>query len=155
VDHVAYVSNTGFDAFISRLETQLGRHDFSAYQRYLTNSSMAEEAERMLQRQEGSSGFMLFSFYDHGSLLSIKGTPRKARQYVLGNPLYAARMTQHDIRAGLYAPLRVLVYADESDRVHAEYDLPTTVFGQFQNDAITAVARELDNKLSALIESSF
>jgi uncharacterized protein (DUF302 family) len=86
--------------------------------------------------------------------LNIKGAPQKARQYVLGNPLYAARMTQHDIRAGLYAPLRVLIYVDNAGATCVEYDLPSSLFGQFENDKVREVAAELDRKLSALIEQS-
>jgi uncharacterized protein (DUF302 family) len=97
---------------------------------------------------------MLFNTYDHGALLSIKGSPRKARQYVVGNPLYAARMTQHDIRAALYAPLRVLVYADDAGGTRVEYDLPSSLFGQFENDRVNEVAAELDRKMSALVDRS-
>ena len=64
----------------------------------------------------GSSGFMLFSTRDPGGVLRIVGQQRKAVQYVIGNPLFAVQMTQHDIRAGLYAPLRVLLYEDETGK---------------------------------------
>jgi uncharacterized protein (DUF302 family) len=97
---------------------------------------------------------MVFSTYDHGALLTIKGSPRRARQYVVGNPLYASRMTQHDIRAGLYAPLRVLIYADQPGGVCIEYDLPSSLFGQFGNIKVNEVAAELDRKLAALVEKS-
>lgn len=108
VNHVTYSSDTSFEAFTSALESQLGHHDISAYQRQLKNPKEAKDVEKILHAQEGSSGFMLFSTYDHGALLAIKGAPQKARQYVIGNPLFAARMTEHDIRAALYAPLGFL-----------------------------------------------
>jgi Domain of unknown function DUF302 len=53
---------------------------------------------------------MLFGTSDHGALLRLAGQKRKAIQYVVGNPVFALQMTQHDIRASLYAPLRVLIY---------------------------------------------
>jgi hypothetical protein len=52
---------------------------------------------------------MIFAAYDHGALLNIKSAPRKAKQYVVENPLIAARMTEYDVRAALFA-LRVPVY---------------------------------------------
>ena len=79
----------------------------------------------------GPSGFMLFAKTDHGSLLRIAGQKRKAIQYVVGNPLFALQMTQHDIRASLYAPLRVLLYENEEGKTCVEYDKPTSLFGQF------------------------
>ncbi len=136
------------------LRASLGRHDVSAYWDLVADPNRANEVEAILQRQEGSSGLMLFTTYDHGPLLTIKGAPRKARQYVVGNPLYAARMTQHDIRAALYAPLRALVYVDDSGRTTVEYDLPSSLFGQFGNHKVNEVAAELDRKMSALVDKS-
>ena len=155
VIHVVQSTQTPYDAFISRFESQLGRHDISAYWNLLGDPDRTKEAEAVLQQQEGTNGLMLFTFYDHGTLLRIKGSPRKARQYIVGNPLYAARMTQQDIRAALYAPLRVLVYADDSSGTSVEYDLPSTLFGQFENDKVNEVAAELDRKMSELVERSF
>jgi uncharacterized protein (DUF302 family) len=72
-------------------------------------------------------------------------------QYLVGNPLFAIQMTQHDIRAGLYAPLRVLIYEDETGKTFVEYDRPSTLFGQFGNTKVTEVAAMLDRKLEELL----
>lgn len=153
VGHVVRSFKTPYETFISRFENQLGKHDISAYWNFLADPSRAKDVETILQGQEGSSGLMVFTTYDHGALLNIKGAPVKARQYVVGNPLFAARMTEHDIRAGLYAPLRVFVYASE-DGTTVEYDLPSSLFGQFENQNVNEVARELDGKLFKLVETS-
>jgi uncharacterized protein (DUF302 family) len=102
----------------------------------------------------GSSGFMLFRKSDHGGLLRIVGQPRKAIQYVVGNPLIAVEMTQHAIGAGLYAPLRVLIYEHEDGKTRLEYDLPSSVFGQFGDERVTSVARTLDKKLADLTSAA-
>jgi uncharacterized protein (DUF302 family) len=154
VDHVVRSFHTEYEAFIARFESQLGKHDVSAYWDSVADPNRAKDGEAILRGQEGSSGLMIFTTYDHGTLLNIKGIPQKARQYVLGNPLYAARMTQHDIRAGLYAPLRVLIFVDNTGSTCVEYDLPSSLFGQFENDKVNEVAAELDRKLSAVIEQS-
>ena len=99
----------------------------------------------------GTSGFMLFGKRHHGSMLRIVGKARKAIQYVVGNPLFAVQMTQHDIRASLYAPLRVLLYENEEGKTCLEYDKPSSLFGQFGNAEITAVATMLDRKLEDLV----
>jgi uncharacterized protein (DUF302 family) len=59
-------------------------------------------------------------------------------------------MTQHDIRASLYAPLRMLLYENEEGKTCVEYDKPSSLFGQFGDAQITAVAVMLDRKLEAL-----
>ena len=102
----------------------------------------------------GPSGFMLFGTNDHGALLRLVGQKRKAVQYVVGNPLLALRMTQHDLRSGLYAPLRVLLYEDERGKTCLEYDRPSSLFGQFNDDRIASVAAMLDRKLEALVTTA-
>src|ERR1044072_1217268 len=102
----------------------------------------------------GPSGFMLFSTNDPGSLLRLAGQKRRAIQYVVGNPLFALQMTQHDIRASLYAPLRGLIYEDGQGKTCVEYDRPSSLFGQFGNDRISPTAAMLDRKLEALVSAA-
>ena len=99
----------------------------------------------------GPSGFMLFRTSDHGALLRLAGQKKKAIQYLVGNPLFAIQMTQHDIRASLYAPLRVLIYENEEGKTCVEYDKPSSLFGQFGNAKVTEVATMLDRKLEQLV----
>jgi uncharacterized protein (DUF302 family) len=96
----------------------------------------------------------IFSARDHGGFLRIVGLARKAVQYEIGNPLTASRMTQHQLPASLYAPLRVLLYENEAGRAVFEYDRPSSLFGQFGDERVTAVARELDVSLErALVKA--
>ena len=109
-------------------------------------------AKEVLQR---GPELAIFSARDHGGLLRVAGLARKAVQYEIGNPLTASRMTQHQLPAALYAPLRVLLYENEDGNAVFEYDRPSSLFGQFGDERVTAVARELDAKLeSALIKAA-
>ena len=93
----------------------------------------------------------IFSARDHGGLLRIAGIARKAVQYEIGNPLTATRMTQRELPASLYAPLRVVLYENEDGRAVFEYDRPSSLFGQFGDERVTWVARELDASLESLL----
>ena len=75
-------------------------------------------------------------------------------QYVVGNPLFAPQMTQHNIQASLYAPLRVLLYENEEGKTCLEYDKPSSLFGQFNDDQIASVASMLDRKLEDLVAAA-
>ena len=86
--------------------------------------------------------------------MRLAGQKRKAIQYVVGNPIIALQMTQHDIRASLYAPLRVLIYEDEQGKTCVEYDRPSSLFGQFGDDRIALTAAMLDRKLEALVAAA-
>ena len=63
-------------------------------------------------------------------------------------------MTQHDIRASLCAPLRMLLYENEEGKTCLEYDRPSSLFGQFQNERISPTAAMLDKKLEAMIAAA-
>jgi uncharacterized protein (DUF302 family) len=70
-------------------------------------------------------------------------------QYLVGNPLFAVEMTRYDLAAGLYAPLRVLIYEAEG-ATRLEYDRPSSLFGQFGDERIDRMAATLDQKLADL-----
>ena len=110
IEHVRLTVDRPFDAFRAAFEGQLGHFHPSAYEALEHGDPQAARAR--LESMTGPSGFMLFRTSDHGAVLRLVGKPRKAMQYLLGNPLIAVEMTRHAIGAALYAPLRVLLYED-------------------------------------------
>jgi uncharacterized protein (DUF302 family) len=150
VDHVQRTTDKPFEEVAKAFERQLGRFDPSVHQSLAAGGS-TEGARAKLEVMAGPSGFMLFGTSDHGALLRLAGQKHKAIQYVIGNPLFALQMTQHDIRASLYAPLRMLLFENEEGKTCLEYDRPSSLFGQFGNPEVTAVAAMLDRKLEALV----
>ena len=154
VDHVRRTTDKAFENVTTAFERQLGRFEPDVY-KALAASGDAEGARAKIEAMAGPSGFMLFATHNHGALLRLAGQKRKAVQYVVGNPLFALQMTQHDIRASLYAPLRVLIYEDDEGKTCVEYDRPSSLFGQFGNDRIAPTAAMLDRKLEALVSASF
>jgi uncharacterized protein (DUF302 family) len=152
--HVNVSTPKSFDEVTAAIEKQLGKFDGGAVAAAFRDKIPADQIEAKIHAMEGSSGLMLFTVREHGQLLSLKGSQVSARQYEVGNPLFALEMTQHDVRAGEYAPLRLLVYADEDQRTHIDYDLPSSVFGRLHSPDIDKVAKGLDDKLAALIANA-
>ena len=150
VDHVRRTTDKPFGDVTTAFERQLGRFEPGVYQA-LAAGGNAEGARAKIEAMAGPSGFMLFGTQNHGALLRVARQERKAVQYVVGNPLFALQMTQHDVRASLYAPLRVLLYEDEEGKTCVEYDRPSSLFGQFGNASVTEVATMLDRKLEKLV----
>ena len=149
VEHVRVVADKPFDKLTRAFEEQLGQFNPEVY-KSLSTGVDADRVRAKIEAMVGPSGFMLFGTNDHGALLRLAGQKKKAIQYVVGNPLFALQMTQHDIRASLYAPLRVLIYENEDGKTCVEYDKPSSLFGQFGNAQVTAVAVMLDQKLADL-----
>ena len=150
VEHIHLETAKPFGEVAAALEARMGKFDPAVYEQ-LQKGADAEVVRARLEKMVGPSGFMHFRTSDHGALLRLAGQKKKALQYLLGNPLFAIQMTQHDIRAGLYAPLRVLLYEDERGKTCVEYDKPSSQFGQFNNTKVTEVAKMLDQKLERLV----
>src|SRR6516162_6495896 len=150
VDHVHRRTDKPFVDVTTAFERQLGRFEPDVYQA-LAAGGDAEGARARIEAMAGPSGFILFGTNDHGSLLRLAGQQCKAIQYVVGNLLFALQMTQHDIRASLYAPLRVLIYENDEGKTCVEYDKPSSLFGQFGDDRIRPTAAMLDKKLEVLV----
>jgi uncharacterized protein (DUF302 family) len=152
IEHVSVKTKKPFGEVAAAFEARLGKFDPSVYERL--KNEKAEAVKARMEKMVGPSGFMLFEARDHGALLRLEGQTKKVVQYSVGNPLFAIQMTQHDVRAGLYAPLRVLLYEDEDGKTCVEYDRPSTLFGQFGNAKVTEVATMLDGKLEKLVNQA-
>jgi len=148
ITHRQTLLQSKYEEFTAKLESTLNYLNPKYASDILSNPN---QVELYLQSLEGSVGLIIFNIENHGALLNISGKKRKAKQYVIGNPLIAVQMTIHDIRAALYAPLRMIVYENDDKKVFAEYDLPSSLFGQFGNDKILRVAKGLDAKLLHVI----
>jgi hypothetical protein len=146
VEHVRIEATKPFEAAKAALEALAPPLD-PAIPEALRQSNI-DRAKEALQR---APELAIFSARDHGGLLRIAGLARKAMQYEIGNPLTASRMTQHRTAAALYAPLRVLLYENEAGRAVFEYDRPSSLFGQFGDERVTAVGRELDAQLESVL----
>jgi hypothetical protein len=110
--------------------------------------------DRLKQHLEAAPELSIFLKRDHGMLVGLYGKVRDAVQYEIGNPLTASKMTRYQLAAGLYAPLRVIVYEKDDGGSCIEYDLPSSLFGQFGDDRLTEVARELDIALGRALSSA-
>jgi hypothetical protein len=104
--------------------------------------------DRLRQRLEAAPELSIFLKRDHGALLGLYGHSRDAVQYEIGNPLTASTMSRYELAAALYAPLRVVIYEKDDGGSRIEYDLPSSLFGQFGDERVTRVAHGLDVALS-------
>jgi uncharacterized protein (DUF302 family) len=69
---------------------------------------------------------------------------------VIGNPLLAITMMRHDLTAGLFAPVELILIEGDVGRSSLTYVTPSSLMVVETNDALLAAAKELDAKLRAL-----
>jgi hypothetical protein len=68
--------------------------------------------------------------------------------------LTAERMTRYQFSAALCAPLRVVLYEDELGRAIFECDQPSSLFGQYGDERVTQVGRELHQELERALRDA-
>jgi uncharacterized protein (DUF302 family) len=129
---------------------KLGRLDDGV--RALLKNNDIEGLRAALKRIAGEDGLAIHYVALHGDLLALKGERRLLTAYYIGNVLSAVEMTKVNPAAGLYAPLRVVVYANAQGGTTMEYDRPSTMFGQFKNAEIDAMAQSLDQRLLTFLK---
>ncbi|MTH15849.1 DUF302 domain-containing protein [Flavobacterium sp. LC2016-01] len=147
IQHTTIELVSSFENFIQNFEKAAGRFEYSILDQIAEGRERAQEE---IRKMEGDQGLMIFTINDHGKVLSMFDVPAKVIQYQIGNPLIAASMSSVDLLAAMYAPLRMLVY-EKDDRVYADYELPSVIFGQFASDTIKKTGIALDEKLKTLI----
>jgi len=103
-----------------------------------------------VQSHVGSSGFMLFATLDHGAWIKKTGIERNLLRVVIGNPLIAITMLRHDVTAGLFAPVELLIAEEQAGRSSLTYVVPSSLIVVEENEPLRAAALALDAKLAAL-----
>jgi hypothetical protein len=98
-------------------------------------------------------GFLIYFRNDVGPVMKLAGDEAGRVSYLMGNHTIAERMFRHDPRAMLYAPLHTAIWEDHDGNAWFTVDQPSTQFVSFGTPEVTAVGRELDEKLAALLES--
>jgi uncharacterized protein (DUF302 family) len=103
-------SDYGFEEVVRRLHEQTGRTTVGEIGAIAATASSAEDFHKnVTQRFVGPSGFMIFTEFDHGGWISRYGINRRVLRVILGNPLIAITLMRHDISAGLFAPVEILL----------------------------------------------
>jgi uncharacterized protein (DUF302 family) len=143
VEHVRVESTKSFSEVRAALERTVPHLDSS-----LVKALGAGDVERAAREKKEGPELSIFLVRDHGALLKSAGKARNALQYDIGNPVTASLMTRHQLAAALYAPIRVVLYENDAGHGVFEYDRPSTTFGQFGDERVTAVALGLDAALT-------
>ncbi|TIL65712.1 MAG: DUF302 domain-containing protein [Mesorhizobium sp.] len=139
VEHIRIPSAGSFEEVRVKLESMLPMLDTG-----IVAALRSGDLKYVTDYEENGPKLSIFDCRDHGALLQIDGRKRHALQYEIGNPVTASKMTRHRLSAALYAPLRVVLLEDEQGRSVFEYDRPSSLFGQYDDERVTEVGRHLD-----------
>ncbi|MEU0970435.1 DUF302 domain-containing protein [Streptomyces sp. NPDC005917] len=96
--------------------------------------------------------FIRYWGYDFSAMMNIAGASLRCVEYLMGNHSIAQRMYIHNPAVMLYAPLRTAISEDNEGATWFSIEQPSHHFSSFGDPAITAVGRELDNKVAQLLD---
>lgn len=145
-----YQSNKSYDELLAALLADIGDKPVPVNDIATTSGDWVSFRER-IESHVGPSGFMLFGLFDHGAWLTKAGIDRRVLRVILGNPLIAITMLRHDVSAGLFAPVELLL-TDEGAGSSLTYVKPSSLMVVEPNAELLSAAEELDAKLAALAE---
>ncbi|MER8873169.1 DUF302 domain-containing protein [Mesorhizobium sp. M0814] len=149
VEHIRVSSEQSFAEVRVKLESALPILDTG-----IVSALRNGDQNYVLDYEETGPKLSIFDCRDHGALLQIDGRKCHAVQYEIGNPVTASKMTRHKLSAALYAPLRVVLLEDMQGRGVFEYDRPSTLFGQYDDERVTKVGRYLDAALETVLRKA-
>jgi uncharacterized protein (DUF302 family) len=146
---VRYDSDKSYDELLAALLADIGDKPVLINDAATSTGGWQSYRERV-ESHVGPSGLMLFSLIDHGAWITKAGIDRKAMRVILGNPLIAITMLRHDVSAGLFAPVELLVMDEGEGRSSLTYVKPSSLMVVEPNPELLSAAQELDAKLAAL-----
>ena len=146
---LAFDSERTFDEVLAALLADVGEKPL-AIDDISTTFESWNEYEKAVASHVGPSGFILFVLFNHAGWIKKVGITNKVMRLVIGNPLLAITMMRHDLTAGLFAPVELLLIEGDDGRGRLTYVKPSSLMVVERNDALLAAAKELDAKLRAL-----
>lgn len=145
-------SKRSFDEVLATLRRLVGNTTIKQVNEHGSGGATREQFEKRIRALEGESGFMLFHEIDHGQWMQAYGARRKVMRWILGNPLIAITMLKHDIRAGLFAPVELMLIENEDGNgCTVIYDVPSSLIVIEENPPLLEAAQVLNKKLLALV----
>jgi uncharacterized protein (DUF302 family) len=146
---IRFDSKKSFDELVGALLADVGEKPLSIDDLPAKCESW-ESYKAEVESHVGPSGFILFALLNHGAWIKKVHLHKKVLRLIIGNPLLAITMLRHDLTAGLFAPVELIVIEEDHDRSSLTYVRPSSLMVVETNEPLLTAARELDAKLQAL-----
>src|SRR5262245_11046547 len=155
VERTTVISSQPMETVLAKLAAAVGHPDMSAFARDVAGAGTSADLERIVDAATGPAGLMQMARFDIGEVLSKELGTRapKSVRLVIGNPLIMMEMVRRVPDAASYAPVTVLI-DERADGVYLSYDLMASFLAPYENAEASAVAKQLDEKVVALLTAA-
>ncbi|PVH73450.1 TT1751-like protein [Cadophora sp. DSE1049] len=156
---ITLTSSKPYDDVLNTLYTSIGSPDaVSEWPKMMREISQSadprEQFTNTVNKTIGPHGFMIFQEFNHGAWIPLFGVGDglKSKRIILGNPLIAITMLKHDINAGLFVPVEILVL-EKKEGTEIIYNLPSGLIAGLNKDPeLCSASEKLDEKLAVLLK---
>jgi uncharacterized protein (DUF302 family) len=148
-------TSSSFDEVTERLVRATGQATLPDVIALAGEAKSGDEYDRIVNdKYAKQSGFMRFAEVNHGAWLSVYGIRRRTVRWIIGNPTLAVTMLRHDLNAGLFVPIELLLTEQPEGRgTSVLYVRPSSLIALDSASAeLRAAVRVLDEKMSALVD---
>jgi uncharacterized protein (DUF302 family) len=155
IERLSLVSSKPFAEVLQVLEAAIGHPDMREFGKGIAAAQSWKELEEVIHAAVGPSGLMEFTRFNVGQILAKEqgASAPKIVRLVVGNPLIMKQMAEHVPDTASYAPVNILI-DERADGVHLSYDLMAGYLAPYGNLAALKVARALDAKIEALLNTA-
>jgi uncharacterized protein (DUF302 family) len=155
VERTTVISAQPFAVVVSKLAAAIGHPDMSSFAHAVAAARTSADLEGVVNAVIGSAGLTEMARFDIGEVLrkEVGDDAPKALRLVMGNPLIMKEMVKHVPDAASYAPVTVLI-DERPDGVYLSYDLMASLLAPYGDAEASAVARQLDDKVMALLTAA-
>ncbi len=137
-------------AALSPLPAANAESAFKGGQVTVASDKSFDQVSEAIKTLVAKNGMMVMAEVNQGKMLSMTGLKLNATLFLVGSPTVGKQLFEQNHGVGLYVPLRIFVYSDESGKTRVSYDKPSTLLAQFRNDEVKKIAKMLDEKVGGL-----
>lgn len=153
---VAITAPLPFDIVLNRLNQEIQSHGSVTTETLQSSvSGGKEDFIKFFSQNTGPSGFIQFHEIDHTGWVQLfsVGNGLRLKRILLGNPLIAITMLRHDLSAGLFVPVELLLRELGEKSTEVTYVLPSSLIsGTSHDENLKEAAQQLDLKFKTLAE---
>ena len=139
---IRFESKKSFDELVSALLADVGEKPLMIDELPAKFESW-ESYKAEVEKHVGPSGFILFALLNHGAWIKKVGILTKVLRVIIGNPVLAITMMRHDLTAGLFAPVELILIEEDDNQSSLTYVRPSSLIVVEKNEPLLAAAREL------------
>jgi uncharacterized protein (DUF302 family) len=119
-------------------------------------SKSVDQAGQALEAAAANQKFGVLAVHDLRATMAKKGVefPNACRIYEVCNPQQAKKVLERKMEVSTALPCRVSIYQDVDGQTAIATILPTMMLDLYGADDLKAVARDVEEKITAMIEEA-